>query len=656
MVMEDPIAAQPETVEGKPLGEPAAAQPAIDRPSKAMSAGYTAVVFFHGMGSQRRYGEMSNFLQELEEYDRKIAEAEPGGWFKNIQGNLEESRNDPAKNVAFIELGYAGPDPVGPRRFRFYEAYWAPATAGGVPMYEVLWWLVRQTANPLRGLGPNWRSRIRYRVATLYELLQRPEYQRQGYTDDDVSTLMYAYDQFESSRARDDPLYRASDFSTFHRYLAARAWEQDSSKRIWGDLEARQRCLQLARVWHRFYFQTELSNAAVLISLLVVLLTAGFVLGIAVLGLILALPLPLGAFWSSISGVAAALITIALTLSLAKGFFQDYIGDVVFWTSYEETHERYKKRAEILDVGFQLLRHVLADDACRRVVVVAHSLGTAVAYETLMDLGRYNRARAEINQQMRAPLNIDKIEYFITYGSPIDKIYYFFQNNTLDMHRYQRVLEGIRGDINQVPLSSNNKPHIHWINFWDLADIISGALQTPQPLTLDRKIMQYLRVDNHQVCNGSWLPLNSHVDYTRNPEIRAVLYDCIFKRKHAFFPLADPAGNANPAQERPDYRMIGSSRDDRATRRFHKLALAICWIAPLAAGLIGLTLTYWFQPWIWRVLMLAPVIPIAAALRLLIAGIRARWAVRRVAKDVRALLIDQRGTAADVASPAGKAG
>ncbi len=162
----------------------------------------------------------------------------------------------------------------------------------------------------------------------------------------------------KSSRARDDPLYKASDFSTFHRYLAARAWEPDASKRVWSEPAARQRCLKLARIWHRFCFETGLNNAAVLISLLVVLLTAGFVLGIAVIGLILALPLPLGAFWSSISGVVAALVTIALTLSLAKGFFQDYIGDVVFWSSYEETHERYKKRAEILDVGFQLLRHV----------------------------------------------------------------------------------------------------------------------------------------------------------------------------------------------------------------------------------------------------------------------------------------------------------
>lgn len=654
--MDDPIAAQPEPVDGEPLGEPAAAQPANNRPSKSTSAGYTAVVFFHGMGSQRRYGEMSNFLQELEEYDRKIAEKEPGGWLKNIQGSLEESRTNPSKNVAFIELRYAGPERVGPYRFRFYETYWAPATAGGVPMYEVLWWLIRQTANPLRGLGPNWRSRIRYRVATLYELLQLPDYRRHGYTDEDVSTLMYAYDQFESSRARDNPLYRANDFSTFHRYIAARAWEQDADKRTWGDPEARQRCLQLARVWHRFYFQTELNNAAVLLSLLVILLTAALVLGLAVIGLILALPLPLGAFWSSISGVVLALATIALTLGLAKGFFQDYIGDVIFWTSYEETHERYRKRAEILEVGFDLLRHVLADEACQRVVVVAHSLGTAVAYETLMDLGRYNRARAEVNQHLRSPLRTDKIEYFITYGSPIDKIYYFFQNNTLDMHRYQRVLEGIRGDINQVPLSSNDKPHIHWINFWDLADIISGALQTPQPLTLDRKIMHYLRVDNYQVCNGSRLPLNSHVDYMRNPEIRAVLYDCIFKRKYAFFPLAEPAGSPNPAQERPDYTLIGGSREDPATRRFQLLALVVCWIAPLLAGLVGLALSYWFQPWIWRVLMLAPVIPIAVGLRLFAAWIRAQRAVGRVAKDVRTLLVEQRDTAADVSAPAGKAG
>src|SRR5262249_29020938 len=162
---------------------------------------------------------------ELEEYDRKIAESELGGWLKGIGGNLEESRVDPSKNVAFIELLYNGPERAGPYQFRFYEAYWAPVTAGGVPMYEVLWWLIRQTANPRGGLGPNWRSRIRYRVSTLYELLLLPAYQQQGYTDEDVSALMQAYDQFEGSLARDDPAYRSSDFSTFHRYIAGRGWE-----------------------------------------------------------------------------------------------------------------------------------------------------------------------------------------------------------------------------------------------------------------------------------------------------------------------------------------------------------------------------------------------------------------------------------------------
>ncbi len=289
--MGDPIAAQPEPTTKQPeptndtlTGDPTATQPANDKPSKAVSAGYTAVVFFHGMGSQRRYGEMSNFLQELEEYDRKIAVTEPGGWFKNIQGNLEESRTDPAKNVAFIELGYAGPEPVGPRRFRFYEAYWAPATAGGVPMYEVLCVAGPADGQPRAASAPTGARASATASPPSTSCCNRRNISSDGYTDDDVSTLMYAYDQFESSRARDDPLYKASDFSTFHRYLAARAWEQDASKRIWSDPEARQRCLKLARLWHRFYFQTELNNAAVLISLLVALLTVGFVLESRCLG------------------------------------------------------------------------------------------------------------------------------------------------------------------------------------------------------------------------------------------------------------------------------------------------------------------------------------------------------------------------------------
>jgi hypothetical protein len=47
--------------------------------------------------------------------------------------------------------------------------------------------------------------------------------------------------------------------------------------------------------------------------------------------------------------------------------------------TYEETDEKHRVRAEILDETIDRLQHVLIDPECGRVVVVGHSLGTSTA-------------------------------------------------------------------------------------------------------------------------------------------------------------------------------------------------------------------------------------------------------------------------------------
>src|SRR5262249_59742513 len=93
-------------------------------------------------------------------------------------------------------------------------------------------------------------------------------------------------------------------------------------------------------------------------------------------------------------------------------------------------------------------------------------------------------------------LPLEKIVVFVTMGSPVDKIHYFFESYRSAYHRYIRVIEGIRGDITEIPFAKNRKPHIHWINFWDRADLVSGSLETPA-----RPPLANLRGDNVQVSS-----------------------------------------------------------------------------------------------------------------------------------------------------------
>jgi hypothetical protein len=54
---------------------------------------YTAIIFFHGMGEQRRYEEMSNLVADLEKHEVSVlaGTAEPRRMF-DIQSSIEPAR------------------------------------------------------------------------------------------------------------------------------------------------------------------------------------------------------------------------------------------------------------------------------------------------------------------------------------------------------------------------------------------------------------------------------------------------------------------------------------------------------------------------------------------------------------------------------------
>jgi hypothetical protein len=125
--------------------------------------------------------------------------------------------------------------------------------------------------------------------------------------------------------------------------------------------------------------------------------------------------------WSN----ALALVPVVLGALGVKRFLGDHVGDVQQLVSYEETEALYERRHRVLAASIRQLEHVLCDPACQRALIVAHSLVTGVAYDALRDLAESNIAHHG-EDPFKGPVPLDKIEYFITLGSPIDKINYFF--------------------------------------------------------------------------------------------------------------------------------------------------------------------------------------------------------------------------------------
>ncbi len=551
---------------------PQATQKKQAEPDESL-APYTAVVYFHGMGSQRRYEEVSRLVDCLDHYAGVNHEQRKTGLLREIRAYLETCRNGRTDDVSYLRVTHIK-DNQRPR-FRFYEVYWAPMMAGAIATKEVVKWVLGRLATPVKMRKTPWRLRPRVKRAALYRLWA--DHEKDGknpYQHGDLRELLKDYDAFEGQVARQK--YPKGGFRDFLAFL------NDQHNKNNHGAELRARIVALAKEWRSCHNRAEIFTFAMLLTFFAVMLIAVFAAavaaagigGLALAGLVLLLKemgltqsigididkvnsfflqifgLQSNSPWSQVFSrldfyviLALSLFTL-LGLILVRTFLRDYVGDVQLWTTYEETNEKYRKRKEVLKGAFDMMAHVLLDKACERVVVIGHSLGTTIAHDTLLELGRYNRARhSDRAKALHDPLPLHKIEHFITLGSPIDKVHYFFESHKGKHHRYNRVVEEVRGDLGEVPFASNRKPHIHWINIWDRADLVSSSLETPC-----NKLLPDLKVDNYEVSSFRFPdPVKSHSAYFEHAEVIKIIFEAIFNRRYSYktAPREGPQGAPN---------------------------------------------------------------------------------------------------------------
>jgi hypothetical protein len=559
---------------------------------------YTAVIHVHGMGSQRRFEETATLIDSLDRYVHKARRA--AGALLRIAARSEKSRADPERTVSYIRTVWAEKLPDGDQAYsqvRFYEVYWAPVMAGQQSPWRILRWIFSQVWRPwLTGWSP-WRERQRLRRSALAQLFQPGMPRPAQAQDNDFHKLVELYDDYEGLPAQ--RAHGRGGFKEFLLFIESRFKSRPETVR---------RLQGLAHLWRRHYRRNELRAAFVLTTIALALLLAA---GGTIAAVLMVLRWVASANWQFPDEVAAWLkadwktaagLASSLFLFLGLGkFLTDYMGDVEAWSTYRETDEKHERRQKVLDRATEAFSHVLADPRCTRVVVTSHSLGTTIANETLLALARNNRA-SNAQDPLTGPVRLDKIEHLVTMGSPIDKIEYFFESYSSRSHRYKRTVEELRGDIGREPFSRNRKPYIHWINFWDEGDVISGSLQSP----LNRERVDH-RVDNVHVRHFRFpAPGASHLAYLDSHKVVSTLFDIIYCRASSFRTLPVVPGRG------PDYDSValgpGEPRGDR--RIFHFAALALPWFAAIAAAFY----VYGVRGSVW------PYLPAGLALLLLVGG------------------------------------
>ena len=165
-------AAQPPTDGGNnPLNPPLAPAPAS--PAQVLRP-HTAVVHFHGMGSQRRpkrpaesstssialrTRRTSERSRRVKRQTRGVSDSGPS----HAMSSLRASRREP-RLISFVPPTMRRrptrlpTDESTPPRVHFYEGYWVPITGEGVPAKEVFFWLLKRLKNPISVLKSSWRS------------------------------------------------------------------------------------------------------------------------------------------------------------------------------------------------------------------------------------------------------------------------------------------------------------------------------------------------------------------------------------------------------------------------------------------------------------------------------------------------------------------
>lgn len=568
--------------------------------STAKRTGYSACIYVHGMGSQRRFEESCRLIDRIDAWVG--CKTYPTGYpirrLENVDTRVEPPRETGDPDLAFVKADLvegSGKSAVR-EAARFYEVYWAPVMAGQGSATAVFRWIMSQVLRPFATLGSPWRERPRLRRSTLTAMY---EAEHPVIAQSDYAALMSHYHNFESMEAQ--RAYPAGDFEEFLLWIEDEERRPARPGRSRGSDPAAlrdkvRRLRELALRWYRLYRASERRNSFVLITLalaIIVIAAGGIWLTAALILWVKSLVAGTGVaefataiLPTKLEGIASLFVSLTLAFGLGR-FLTNYMADVQAWATFAETDEKFERREKVIETGKRVMRHVLEDPDCKRVTIVAHSLGTPIAQDVLLALARYNRARNPHGDEIVYPIPLAKIDHFVTIGSPIDKIEYFFESMTSASHRYKRYYESMRGDIGTPPFSRNKDPYIHWINFWDDGDLVSGALHSPA-----NRSGAAQRVDNVHVESLTFpSPGPSHSAYFVDRRVIDILTDVIFKGTHSFLrlPLVDRPGSPDRS---PDYASVRiGPLDPPGRRRFwHWLALAVPWlsVAAIAAKLLAL--------------------------------------------------------------------
>jgi hypothetical protein len=480
-----------------------------------LRARYTAVLIIHGIGEQNPYETIDQFARTLSRYLRHengIADLELIPDRVNRSDGIE----------AMLRLRTAGHGPQGQEGIiDLHEYYWAPETENKVNYRQSLWWLIKATVSPIRRFDENvsLQEDDSGQVLTKGKIFRR-ELLRIGLIYVPFLVLFAGLLLLIPSIVRMAGLLgRLSGLSYPEHPVAA------GFTLLLLAVGIALSCIvirQLFRSWLRRMrnWPAMMTSWWLLFTLLIAALCLAGALEVAKLA-----QLPVGQYLALISARKTLLTLAVLGLGrVLQIFLRDFVGDLAVYLNINQKAENHVVRMSILQGATHALARLLkgpvqrqSDKQYDQVIVIAHSLGSVIAYDSL---------NALINQSSAAPDQIEKgapgetvtsddlakIKGLVTFGSPLDKVYYFFREEIREEQSIRAQLASYMDSFRKVPSGRDYGENrflqyvpnqlgkdFKWLNAWSNQDPISGALHFYS--NIERRKFTYL------------IPVYAHLSY-----------------------------------------------------------------------------------------------------------------------------------------------
>jgi hypothetical protein len=201
---------------------------------------------------------------------------------------------------------------------------------------------------------------------------------------------------------------------------------------------------------------------------------------------------------------------------LVRQLMVEYVGDVAAYITPNKLDRFNKIRQKIKKIALDsasavYLAHENGEFVYDKVAVVGHSLGSVIAYDTL---------NALLNAEALSLTDLKIAErtcLFETFGSPLDKIAFFF---TIQGNEAFHIREQLAAAVQPLISDYGRFRPFRWINIYSRNDIVSGKVELydlppkGRPPAV-RRLIRHHRV-RHFSDSDAIVPLVAHVDYWKN--------------------------------------------------------------------------------------------------------------------------------------------